>query len=211
MRRMRPPTFLLPIALLGACSQTSDDSSAAVMRGAGRPPVVEVRDDTAHLAAGEDAAVPDVIDAGVPDAAPAADAAVIDVTCEPFTRRYRMDAPGNGPHWDATNFHAFVTGVGPDDRFTVALCDYAPIEFPTPDANRPDNDPPPRGDCPEGYTCTGSTMPSGRRCIVNASGTFYDGRLVVTCGSETVYYDSAGQNVVRRAGGRYQAVTVTKF
>lgn len=112
---------------------------------------------------------PDLDAQHAPDAGggPDARAAVtIDVVCQPYVRTV---VSANGARQVITYRYGVVDSVGLGNDFAVETC--GPIIVPAPET------------CPAGSTCTGSSGPVGASCSQSyKTGSFVDGKLVVSCG-----------------------------
>ncbi len=136
------------------------------------------------VACGSSSSNEDMPDAGVDDAGNLlVDAAVpnpnglvnVPLSCQPYSREVRHVAT-DGSRDVTIELYATTDLVAGDD-FVITVC--APIVAPT---------------CSSGDVCTGSTMPPiSSSCIVTrGDGAFFDGKLVIHCGTRTERYASSG-------------------
>lgn len=137
---------------------------------------------------------PDLDAQHAPDAGagPDARAAVTtDVVCQPYVRTVAFT---DGTRSVSTYSIGMVNNVGPEDDFAVVLCGAVSTTIP------------PIPPCPAGATCTGAIAPPGDQCYRSyRTGSFVDGKLMVTCGSLSESF--AADGTLRSSGG-YSYTTV---
>ena len=114
------------------------------------------------------------------------------VTCTPYKRTLTYS---DGSHLEYTYRYGLVNDVSPGDDYRVEECGYTAIGS---------------GDCPTGYTCTGSTQPPGEQCAsATRSGTFFGGHLGILCGYDVKQFNAAGA-MTSITGYDYQTIKVFK-
>ena len=118
---------------------------------------------------------------------------VDDVACQSHT--VSVTQTSTNTRSETTYKFALIDSVSPGDNFAIEFCDQTQTITSNGTTTTNYVNKPVDGACPTGYTCSTSGTPYptvAHGCTWSSGGTFWDGKLSVSCGYTSTSYDAQG-------------------